>query len=242
MVMECYEKLSKFNSEGPVTGKCLPPLNEKFAVIVRNKILNIPDDKPPTMRPRLIRVLDGEQVLQMSWHEKSEAIQKALKEPPKIIDNGSYTLGESDFIKFITSGTFVDKSLFIMEFMIYGQRANLITRPRRFGKTTNLSMLHTFLSSRPQDRDERFLLFTELKVSRFDWFMKLNFGKWPDLINNSWQSMHGSLMRRISDLYTEHRYILDDKVLAKSDEKFFKKILAGTTNESNLCSALSCLA
>src|SRR5437764_2583836 len=40
-----------------------------------------------------------------------------IKDNPNIVINGNYAPGVSDFAKFITSGTFVDKSLFIMEFM-----------------------------------------------------------------------------------------------------------------------------
>ena len=112
-----------------------------------------------------------------------KAFKSGLNEPPIIINNGVYSLGESVFKKFVTSGTFVDKSLFIMEFMIYGQRANLIIRPRRFGKSTNLSMLETFLSTDypPLNYvpDVKTSLFGKLKIARFEWFAKLYYKQWP---------------------------------------------------------------
>ncbi|CAG8840141.1 5650_t:CDS:1, partial [Racocetra persica] len=40
------------------------------------------------------------------------------------------------------SGVFVEKSVFIMEYVIHGERAIVITHPCRFGKSTNLSMLY----------------------------------------------------------------------------------------------------
>jgi len=85
---------------------------------------------------------------------------------PIIIDS----LGTSDFSTFINSGTFIDKSLFIMEFMIYGKQATLITRPRRFGKSTNLLMLHTFLSPTfsEQEKKSRLELFQKLKIYQFE--------------------------------------------------------------------------
>jgi hypothetical protein len=100
---------------------------------------------------------------------------------PIIIDNGQYSLGTSDFSTFINSGTFIDKSLFIMEFMIYGSQASLITRPRRFGKSTNLLMLHTFLSPTfsNQEKERKLELFQKLKIYKFEWFIKLYFGNWP---------------------------------------------------------------
>jgi len=105
-----------------------------------------------------------------------------MKGHANIIVSGNYTPGVSEFAKFITtSTTFVDKSLFIMEFMIYGEQASLITRPRRFGKSTNLSMLNDFLAPplTEEERTRRFDLFRNLQIFKFDWFMKLHFGKWP---------------------------------------------------------------
>jgi hypothetical protein len=104
-----------------------------------------------------------------------------IKDSPNIVINGNYAPGVSEFVKFITSSTFVDKSLFIMEFMIYGGHANLITRPRRFGKSTNLSMLYTFLapSFTEEEKTQRLSLFKDLRISKYEWFIKSNFGNWP---------------------------------------------------------------
>jgi len=54
-------------------------------------------------------------------------------------------LGISDFKKLIEDNRyFIDKSLFIKEIIDSDDQITLIPRPRRFGKTTNLSMLHYF--------------------------------------------------------------------------------------------------
>ena len=58
-----------------------------------------------------------------------------------------YISDVSDFIKFITSNTFVNKSLFIIEFIVYDKQTNLITHLHWFGKFTNLSVFHIFLVS-----------------------------------------------------------------------------------------------
>jgi hypothetical protein len=104
-----------------------------------------------------------------------------IKDNPNIVINGNYISDVSDFTKFITSGIFVDKSLFIMEFMIYGEQANLITRPRQFGKSTNLSMLYTFLAPTftEEEKTQRLNLFKDLRIFKFKWFIKSNFGNWP---------------------------------------------------------------
>ncbi|RIA85819.1 hypothetical protein C1645_857259 [Glomus cerebriforme] len=202
--------------------------------------LNSQNDGPPRKHPRLVR----EDEEPMKWLEQSKDI-------PNIVINGNYVPGISEFSGFIKSGIFVDKSLFIMEFMVYGKKANLITRPHQFGKSTNLSMLHAFLapSLTEGERTQKLNLFKGLRISKFEWFMKLHFGNWPiihisfkDLNNKSWQLMLNSLGQRMSKLYENYRYILDDKKLSDTEENFFKKILNGTTDESYLIEALSSLA
>ena len=76
----------------------------------------------------------------------------------------------SDFEKLITGKYhFADKSLFIKEIIEDGAEVILITRPRRFGKTLTLSMLHHFLQITPKhDRN----LFGGLAVSRDKTFAK----------------------------------------------------------------------
>ncbi|CAG8464925.1 17579_t:CDS:2 [Rhizophagus irregularis] len=204
---------------------------------------------PPKKRRRIIKAQD---VPSMTWKEQSEAFKSGLNEPPIIIDNGVYSLDESEFKKFVTSGTFVDKSLFIMEFMIFGQRANLVTRPRRFRKSTNLSMLETFLSTDypPLNYipDLKTSLFGKLKVAKFEWFAKLNYKQWPvihisfkDLGSESWELMLGKIKERISDLYGKHQYLID--ILPEYNKKDFVAVLdRETTGVALWSNALSCLA
>ena len=50
-------------------------------------------------------------------------------------------MSRSDFKEFVTAGSiYLDKTLFIKEFIEKISRVNLITRPRRFGKTLNMSI------------------------------------------------------------------------------------------------------
>ncbi|CAG8603742.1 2701_t:CDS:2 [Rhizophagus irregularis] len=214
------------------------------------------DYYPPKKRPKIIKALEGKDVSSMTWSDKSEAFQSVLDEPPIIINNEVYSLGESEFEKFVTSGTFVDKSLFIMEFMIFGKRANLIIRPRRFGKSTNLSMLETFLSTDypPLNYvpDVKTLLFGNLKVARFEWFAKLYYKQWPvihisfkDLRSKSWEIMQEDIKERISVLYEEHKYLIDSFSLPEDmnmKDNFIKVLRKETKDSASWTYALSNLA
>ena len=58
-----------------------------------------------------------------------------------------FPVGTSEFDEIIEEeALFVDKTLFIKEFMNNLSKVSIILRPRRFGKSTNLSMLKSFLS------------------------------------------------------------------------------------------------
>eukprot|EP00158_Paraphelidium_tribonemae_P003187 Partr_v1_DN25943_c0_g2_i4_m68531 len=75
-------------------------------------------------------------------------------------------LGTSDFDEIIEKDAlFIDKSLFIKEFMNDGSKVVAILRPRRFGKSTNLSMLKSFLSMNAQSKSfDRYLIGKETHV------------------------------------------------------------------------------
>ena len=70
---------------------------------------------------------------------------------------------------------YVDKTNFIQEWWKGGDSLTLITRPRRFGKTLNMSMLNCFFSDRYKNRGE---LFEGLKVWE-DPELRKEQGKWP---------------------------------------------------------------
>ena len=54
-------------------------------------------------------------------------------------------IGSDDFKDLIESGQYIDKSLFIKDVLTDAFKVPLITRPRRWGKSSNMSMLKTFL-------------------------------------------------------------------------------------------------
>ena len=66
-------------------------------------------------------------------------------------------IGEQRFDKLIEEHKFyIDKTGFVKEWWEYGSTVTLITRPRRFGKTLNMSMLECFFSNKYADRGDLF--------------------------------------------------------------------------------------
>ncbi len=90
-----------------------------------------------------------------------------------------FPIGISDFEKLIEDNYyFVDKSLFIKEVIEDGSQVILLTRPRRFGKTLNLSMLYYFLSENYYNKVNQ-NLFDGLNVSKDTKFCKKHQGQYP---------------------------------------------------------------
>ena len=88
----------------------------------------------------------------------------------------SIFLGTSDFKKIIEgNGLFIDKSLFIDEILKSNAEVQLFTRPRRFGKTTNLSMFRYFFDV--QEAEKNRVLFNNLNIEKMD--NMRHFGRYP---------------------------------------------------------------
>lgn len=86
------------------------------------------------------------------------------------------SIGNQGFDSIRESGYFyIDKTYFIKEWWESGDAVTLITRPRRFGKTLNMSMLECFFSVRYRDRRD---LFDNLYISDYAEYMKIQ-GTYP---------------------------------------------------------------
>ncbi|MEM7403424.1 MAG: AAA family ATPase, partial [Myxococcota bacterium] len=102
-----------------------------------------------------------------------------VQDNPIVNPTGKVPVGVSDFAKLRQGGyCFVDKTLFIKEFLDIGAEVTLITRPRRFGKTINLDMLCRFLCQPPSDKED---LFEGLAISKAPQKYQQERGKRPVL-------------------------------------------------------------
>ena len=119
---------------------------------------------------------------------------------------------------------YVDKTLFIKELLDYKGGVNLFTRPRRFGKTLNISMLQYFFEKTEKDNS---YLFEGLKIMDQGEKYTKHIGQYP-VINLSLKSAkqpsfdfaYTMLARRISEEFKRHQYIVEDKRLINEKEKY----------------------
>ena len=136
-------------------------------------------------------------------------------------------IGLSDFKKLIEGNYYYfDKTNFIDEIIKDGSEVKLFTRPRRFGKTLNMSMLKYFFDIREAEENRK--LFKNLYIEKTENFKEQ--GQYPvvflslkDLKADSWESMVSYLKVLISNLCLENRYLL--KNLDSFDKALFENYI-----------------
>jgi hypothetical protein len=142
-------------------------------------------------------------------------------------------IGESDFKYLIKNNCFyIDKTLFIKELLDDPSRVLLITRPRRFGKTLNLSMVKYYFSNE-ENHDLILSLFKRLKIGAQDASYLRHIGNYPvisltfkDIRYTDWNATEKALEQLIQNLFIQHKYVLTS--LEKEDRHYYEKILSRT--------------
>ncbi|WP_297424072.1 AAA family ATPase [Clostridium sp.] len=155
-------------------------------------------------------------------------------------------VGTSDFKKLIEGNNyFVDKSLLIKEFIENGADIILTPRPRRFGKTLNLSMLRYFFDIRTKEETKD--LFKGLKIEAEKEIMKKQ-GEYPVIFITfknekylSYEDFKDGMMFLMSNLYKEHEYLLDSGKLSEFDKNDFKDMIMRKASIGALCNGISSL-
>ena len=136
-------------------------------------------------------------------------------------------VGIEDFKELIQDEYYyVDKTLLIDEMLMNKSKVTLFTRPRRFGKTLNMSMLKYFFDVKDKEENKKF--FENLKVSDSEYMSEQ--GKYPvifislkDLKGDTWEECLKRLKLFIFDLYAEFEYIREK--MNEWDKKKFEKVL-----------------
>ena len=156
-------------------------------------------------------------------------------------------IGSSDFKNIITNNYYyVDKSLFIKEIINSPKETCLLPRPRRFGKTLNLSMLKYFFDiNEPENKK----LFTDLKIWQTGNDIKQHCVKYPviyltfkDAKSKTWDKTLAHIKSEIAKTYKEHRYLLNDNILFEEEKNIFIKILNKTAKETDFEESLKQLS
>lgn len=143
----------------------------------------------------------------------------------------SVNLGEQRFDRVVGENKFyIDKTGFIKEWWETGAAVTLITRPRRFGKTLNMSMTECFFSNEYADRGD---LFKGLSVWEEEKYRKLQ-GTFPVIFLSfanvkaaDFVEMNYKLSEVIADLYEKNRYLLEGDLLSENEKEYYKNVKVG---------------
>ncbi|MGN0485197.1 MAG: AAA family ATPase [Lachnospiraceae bacterium] len=151
-------------------------------------------------------------------------------------------IGIQDFSEIREGNYFyIDKTNFIKEWWESGDSVTLITRPRRFGKTINMSMLEHFFSVNNADRGE---MFEGLEIWKEERYRQLQ-GTYPVISlsfarvkEGNYSTTRKKICQIIRNLYIKCIFLKDSEVLTDADRDYFDRVLSVEVDNSDITSAI----
>ena len=142
------------------------------------------------------------------------------------MDKKGIAIGESDFKSIIERNDYYfDKTPWIEELIKDSARIKLFTRPRRFGKTLNMTTLKYFFSMRNAEENKK--LFEGLDISKSEYFKYQ--GQYPvlflslkDVKQSTWESCFAAIKDLVDGLYSDYEEVREN--LSLKQQKKFDKI------------------
>ncbi len=155
-------------------------------------------------------------------------------------------IGESDFRGLIIRDNYyIDKTMYIKDIIDNQSRVILITRPRRFGKTLNMSMLRYYFDCRQKYSKE---LFEGLKIMSQEEKYTSKLGAYPviyltlkDAGLMNYEMMVMQLKTIMMELFYEHRNLLEGE-MAEGERNIFNKVLSANITELELINVIKMLS
>lgn len=142
---------------------------------------------------------------------------------------GRPALGYQNYEEVITENIFyIDKTNFIREWWAYGDKVTLITRPRRFGKTLNMSTVKCFFSNQYAGRSDLF----EGKAVWEDEELRQLQGTFPVILmsfapvkTGDAAGIRTAVKKIISDIYSGYKQILESEEFNDMDKAYFDRMI-----------------
>ena len=156
-------------------------------------------------------------------------------------------IGISDFKALrLRKNYFIDKTMFIKDIIDNQAGVVLITRPRRFGKTLNMSMLRYFFDCDVKDAKK---LFDGLKIMEQEEKYTSRLGAYPciyltlkDLGESTYENMILGLKSAVLEAYKEHMYLLDSDKIYQFEKDKMMDILYAREDEISLKNSVKALS
>ncbi len=145
-------------------------------------------------------------------------------------------IGKQDFEDIKTNNTFyVDKTDFIRQWWDRGDAVTLITRPRRFGKTLNMSMTEKFFSVKYGGRGD---LFEGLSIWKEERYRRLQ-GTYPvislsfaNVKVTGYRGSRKTINRILEDIYNKNIFLLDSGLLSENEKTYFLSVNCDMEDET----------
>jgi len=144
-------------------------------------------------------------------------------------------IGVSDFKTVVANYYYVDKTLLIRDFLDTKPMVSLFTRPRRFGKTLNMDMLHVFFAKTSEDTS---IYFRDKQIWRCGDFYTQHQGKYPvifltfkDVKCLTWNETFQKLRNLIALEFIRHDELENSSVLSNYEREQYRCIAKGNASE-----------
>jgi len=161
-------------------------------------------------------------------------------------------IGVDSFEDLITNGYYyVDKTGLIKDLLDLGGKVNLFTRPRRFGKTLNMTMLRSFFEI-PKDEsaaEKQREIFYGLNIARAGETYTAQMGRYPVIFltlksgkQNSWELARASLYNEIEREFRRHWQVMLSPKLDEGSREQYQRILQKERREEDYLQSLQFLS
>lgn len=163
------------------------------------------------------------------WQIPASCVKTKVGNGKETIDNRPIGIGKQDFESLRkTNCLYIDKTLFIKEWWEQQADITLITRPRRFGKTLNLSMMECFFSLRYHNRKD---LFEGLNIWKYSEYRDLQ-GSFPTIHLSfakvkemDYQNAYIAVCQIIRELYITYGDITEKGRLSKEEASLYRETM-----------------
>lgn len=140
---------------------------------------------------------------------------------------------------------YVDKTGMIRDLVMSGAEVTLFTRPRRFGKSLNMSMLRSFFSIAPQENK----IFDGLEILRESEICDKYMGKYPVILLSlkeisamEYAKAKELLVLNINEMARKHQYLLESNRLSEIDKDVYQRLLRTDMTEGVMVNSLKNLS
>ena len=155
-------------------------------------------------------------------------------------------IGISDYRLASSRYYYIDKTMMIKEFLDERPMVSLFTRPRRFGTTLNMDMLRTFFEKTAEDTS---VYFKDKKI----WKCGKNYrdyqGKYPvifitfkDVKRDTWEETYTHISKIVREEFERHRELLDSPRCSRYEKVYFKNMLEGKADSTDVMTSLQKLS